>query len=210
VVGAIAGLAGSPEPAYPEVMTTSASPTLDPTCALIVIDMQVGIVAGAKAHPVDGIVANVASLATAFRTKGLPVVLVNVTGGAPGRAEQARPPGPRPEGFAVLIPELGARPTDILITKERWGAFSQPSLDAALRDAGVTQVVVCGIATSMGVESTARQAHELGYNVTLAIDAMTDASAESHANSVERVFPTIGERVSTRQVLDLLGVAGGA
>jgi nicotinamidase-related amidase len=191
-------------------MELPANPTLDPSCALIVIDMQGGIVAGPKAHPVDDVVGHVAELAASFRARDLPVVLVNVAGGAPGRTEQARPPGPRPEGFAVLIPELGARQSDILITKERWGAFSQPALDAALRAAGVTQVVLCGIATSMGVESTARQAHELGYNVTLAIDAMTDFSAEAHDNSVGRVFPRIGQRASTAQVLDLLAVAGGA
>jgi nicotinamidase-related amidase len=74
-----------------------------------------------------------------------------------------------------------------------------------LRAASVTQVVVCGVATSFGVESTARHAFELGFNVTLAVDAMTDMSAEAHANSLERIFPRLGETGVTKDIIDLLG-----
>jgi len=73
-----------------------------------------------------------------------------------------------------------------------------------LRERGVTQVVVTGVATSAGVESTARQAHDLGFNVTLAIDAMTDMDPEAHQNSVTRVFPKMSETGTTRQLLDLI------
>ena len=191
-------------------MEQSPRPTLDPAPALVLIDLQAGIVAGPKAHPVGAIVENAARLAAAFRLRGLPVVLVNVAGGAPGRAERPRTPGPRPEGFDELVPELEAAPGDIRVTKHRWGAFSEPSLDRDLRARGVTQIVLGGIATSVGVESTARQAHELGYNVTLVIDAMTDMSAEGHENSVERIFPRIGERVTTDALLDLLRADDGA
>jgi nicotinamidase-related amidase len=90
------------------------------------------------------------------------------------------------------------------VSKRTWGAFTGTGLDDYLKFAGVTQVVVCGVATSIGVESTARQAHELGFNVTLAVDAMTDLSAEAHANSLERIFPRLGETGTTRDVLDLL------
>lgn len=190
-------------------MRTSPTPTLDPASALVLIDLQAGIVAGPKAHPVEVVVANAARLASAFRDRGRTVVLVNVAGGAPGRVEQARPPGPRPEGFDELVPDLGAAPGDLRVTKHRWGAFSEPSLDLELRARGVTQIVLGGIATSIGVESTARQAHELGYNVALVIDAMTDFSLESHLHAVERIFPRIGERVTTDTVISLLGVVGG-
>jgi nicotinamidase-related amidase len=68
----------------------------------------------------------------------------------------------------------------------------------------VTQVVITGVATSIGVEATARQAYELGYNVTLAVDAMTDTSPDAHINSVTRIFPRLGETGTTREIIDLL------
>jgi nicotinamidase-related amidase len=91
------------------------------------------------------------------------------------------------------------------VTKQTWGAFTGTDLDAYLRSVGVTQVVICGVATSAGVESTARQAHELGFNVTLATDAMTDMSVEAHDNSLGRIFPRLGETATTREIVDLLG-----
>jgi nicotinamidase-related amidase len=69
---------------------------------------------------------------------------------------------------------------------------------------GVTQVVIVGVATSNGVEVTARQAYELGFNVTLATDAMTDSHADAHAYSVARVFPRIGETGATQEIIILM------
>jgi len=120
----------------------------------------------------------------------LPVVLVNVTGGAPGRTEHSRPPATtRDSDWAELVDELGARPGDHLVTKQRRSAFHDTGLDAYLRGLGVTQVVLAGISTTAGVESTARSAFDYGYHVVLAIDAMTDTDADAHANSVARIFP---------------------
>jgi nicotinamidase-related amidase len=85
------------------------------------------------------------------------------------------------------------------------GAFTNTDLEARLKGLGVTQVVLAGVATSIGVESTARHAYELGFNVTLAIDAMTDLSLEAHDNSVARIFPRLGETGSTQEIVDLLG-----
>ena len=90
------------------------------------------------------------------------------------------------------------------MTKQTWGAFTGTDLEAHLRGLGVTQVVLAGVATSIGVESTARQAYELGFNVTLATDAMTDRDAEAHANSVTRIFPKLGETGTAQEVVDLL------
>ena len=101
------------------------------------------------------------------------MVLVNVTGVAPGRVEQARTMSGLPPDFAELAPELDRQPGDILVSKHTWGAFTGTGLENRLRESGVTQVVLVGVATSIGVESTARQAHELGFNVTLAIDVAT-------------------------------------
>jgi nicotinamidase-related amidase len=177
---------------------------LDPRTALIVIDLQKGIASFPTVHPLAGVVENARRLAAAFRVRGLPVVLVNATGGAPGRAEQTFR-GSFPPDFADLLPELDHQPHDRLVTKKTWGAFTGTDLEAQLRAASVTQVVVCGVATSFGVESTARHAFELGFNVTLAVDAMTDMSAEAHANSLERIFPRLGETGATKDIIELLG-----
>ena len=178
--------------------------TLDLKIALVVIDLQKGILAMAAAQPIDEVVRQASALADAFRRHGLPVVLVNVTGGAPGRAEQARPRGPFPEGFADLAPELNRQPQDHLVTKQTWGAFTGTDLAAHLHGLGVTQVVLAGVATSIGVESTARYAYELGFNVALAVDAMTDLNPDAHTNSVTRIFPRLGETGTTQEIIRLL------
>jgi nicotinamidase-related amidase len=176
--------------------------TMDPKTALVVIDLQKGIASIPAVHPVEEIAARAASLATAFRRHGLPVVLVNVTGGAPGRTESSRPSFTPPPDWADLVDELQAQPADLLVTKQRWGAFHGTSLDAQLQNLGVTQIVLAGVATSAGVESTARAAHEHGYHVVLATDAMTDRDADAHANSVERIFPRLGETATTAEILE--------
>jgi nicotinamidase-related amidase len=178
--------------------------TLDPKTALVVIDLQKGLSSLPAVHPFAEVVARAADLAAAFRRHGLPVVLVNVAGGAPGRTEQARRVTEFPAGWTDLVPELAPQPADHTVTKRTWGAFTNTDLEAHLRAMGVTQVVLAGVATSVGVESTARHAYELGFNVTLAIDAMTDMSADAHANSVARIFPRLGETGTTREVIDLL------
>ncbi|MCU1483249.1 MAG: isochorismatase hydrolase [Subtercola sp.] len=178
--------------------------TLDPQTALVVIDLQKGIVGLPAVHPIGGVLACATALTAAFRRRGLPVVLVNVTGGAPGRAERSRKLEGMPADWADLVPELNAQPGDLLVTKKTWGAFTDTGLEARLRTLGVTQLVLAGVATSVGVESTARHAFELGFNVTLAIDAMTDLDADAHANSVTRIFPKLGETGTTQAIIDLL------
>ena len=178
---------------------------LDRTPALIVIDLQKGIVDRPTVHPIGEIVERSAALASAFRDHGLPVVLVNVTGGAPGRTDQQRPPFTASPEFAEFVDAVGPEAGDHVVTKVRWGAFYGTSLDTYLRDRGVTQVVIVGVATSAGVESTARSAHEHGYHVVLPTDAMTDTDAASHAHSVERIFPRLAETTTTADVLTMLG-----
>jgi nicotinamidase-related amidase len=146
-------------------------------------------------------------MAAAFRRHGLPVVLVNVAGAAPGRTDangSGRSAADRPADWTELVAELDAQPEDHLVTKTRWGAFHGTPLDARLQELGVTQVVLAGIATSIGVESTARAAYEHGYHVVLATDAMTDRDAEAHRNSVEWIFPRLGESASCAEVVEML------
>ncbi|MER5851115.1 isochorismatase family protein [Streptomyces sp. NPDC002012] len=179
--------------------------TLDPKTALVVVDLQKGIVGLPTVHPTADIVANSATLADAFRAKGLPVVLVRVTGGAPGRTETPRHSGTPADDWAEIVSELGPREGDIVVTKQQWGAFYGTDLDLQLRRRGVTQVVVTGVATSIGVESTARSAHEHGYHVTVVTDAVTDMDTDAHRNSVERIFPRLGETDTTEAIVKLLG-----
>lgn len=176
----------------------------DPKTALIIVDLQKGIVGFETAHPAENVIRNSRRLADAFRERGLPVVLVNVDGGAPGRTERPRPSGTWPADFAELVPELRQQPSDVVVTKRTWGAFASSDLEQRLKSLGVTQVVVTGIATTAGVESTARQAYEAGFNVTLATDAMTDMSREAHDCSVANIFPRLGETGTTDDILSLL------
>lgn len=177
---------------------------LDTTAALIVIDLQKGHVGLQAVHPIADIVARSAQLARAFRERGLPVVLVNVTAAAPGRTDA----GPRnfslPDGWTELVPELEEQPGDHLVSKQRRGAFIGTSLDEYLRQRGVTQVFLTGVATSVGVESTARSAFDYGYNVALVVDAITDLDADAHRHCVEKVFPKMSETDTTDNVLKLL------
>jgi len=180
--------------------------TIDPTAALVVVDLQKGIVPARTDTPVTSAVKQATHLATEFRRHGLPVILVNVTGRAPGRTDTGRSTNSAapPAGWADLIDELDVQPTDHLITKRRRSAFHDTGLDTLLRDLGVTQVVLSGIATSSGVESTARSASDHGYHVVLATDAMGDPDPEAHRHSVERVFPKLGETATTAEVIDMV------
>ncbi len=183
--------------------------TLDPKTALIVIDLQKGVVALPTEQPTAEVIKRTSRLAEAFRRHRLPVVLVHVVGGAPGRADQTRSITDRPSDWADIVPELNQQPSDHVVTKRTWGAFTDTDLEAYLMRLGVTQVVLAGISTSAGVESTARNAHELGFNVTFAVDAMTDTNPDAHANSVTRIFPRIGETGTTQEIIDLLGRTHG-
>ncbi|MEV7085347.1 isochorismatase family protein [Streptomyces sp. NPDC093085] len=185
--------------------------TLDAGTALVVIDLQNGLRHAPTApYPVPEVITRTAELADAFRAHGAPVFLVRVTGApdgwdaTPGRNETPSASRARPEGWDQVVPELAGHPEDITVTKRTWGAFHGTDLDLLLRRRGITQIVVTGVATSIGVESTARAAHEHDYHVTLATDAMTDLDAEAHRNSVERIFPRLGERGTAAEIIELL------
>jgi nicotinamidase-related amidase len=179
--------------------------TLDPKTALIVIDLQKNMLSAPMVHPVTDVVKQAARLAETFRKHCLPVVLVNVGGAAPGRNESPRPPaGDRPGDWNAILPELNQQPSDHAVTKRTWGAFTGTDLEEYLKGQSITQVVICGIATSIGVESTARHAHELGFNVTLATDAMTDPRASAHDHSLTWVFPKLGESGVTDKIIEII------
>ena len=179
--------------------------TIDATPALIVVDLQKGTLANPLVHDVGLIVANSVALIESFRAKGWPIVLATVDGTAPGRNSYG--PGGRefPEGWSDIVSDLGEQPGDITGTRRTWDAFATTGLHEQLSSRGVTQVVIVGVATSFGVESTARAAYDLGYNVIVATDAITDMRIEAHENSVTRIFPVLGETGTTEDVLAAIG-----
>lgn len=177
---------------------------IDAVPALVVIDLQKGIVGLPTLHPAGEIVSRTAELARAFRKRFFPVVFVHVTGMAPGRTDMGAPKLSFPPDWTELVPQLEQDPNDCIVTKQRWGAFIDTCLHEYLLGRGVTQVFLAGISTSIGVESTARCAYDHGYNVVLVVDAMTDRDADAHNHSVERIFPRLGETTSTAEVLEML------
>jgi nicotinamidase-related amidase len=181
------------------------------TTALVLIDLQQGILPYAKApRDAAAVLANAAPLADAFRAAKAPVVLVKVGFSADGgdvlktRVDAPNPPGTPPANWLEQPPELPSRPGDLHILKRQWGAFYGTELDLQLRRRGIKTIVLAGIATSVGVESTARNAWELGYDIVFAEDATSGPDAASHAHSFEKIFPRLGRVRQTAQVLAAL------
>lgn len=172
---------------------------LDPsTTALVLVDLQAGIV-GLPLAPLEGrvVAERCARLASAFRARGAPVVFVRVDLAAmePLPVDQplhdASAPPPPPEASELVV-EAGRRDGDLLVVKTRWGAFASTGLDEELRRRGVRTIVVGGIATNMGVESTARAAADHGYAVVFVSDLMTSVGVDAHEFAVGTIFPLMG------------------
>lgn len=183
---------------------------LDQNTALVLIDLQKGILGQSLAHSTETLLANAARLLDGFHREQLPVVIVNVNpvgaawvdaradSDAVKKTAQAAATVP---GFDAIVPEILVSPTDIRITKKTWNAFYATALHEELLKRGVTGIVLGGVATSIGVEGTARAASERGYNISFAIDAMTDRSEEAHQHSITNIFPRIGESGTTEDIL---------
>lgn len=192
-----------------EALSLDASST-----ALVVIDLQKGILSRpCEPHASAEVLERAVRLADAVRAKGGFVVLVRVAF-SPDFKDALRPPSDDPgwaraaappPDWADLAPELGPRAGDHVVTKRQWGAFHGTDLDLQLRRRGVTTIVLCGISTCFGVESTARGAHEHGYSQVFAEDAMSTLSAAEHQHTVTRIFPRLGRVRSTAEILAALG-----
>jgi nicotinamidase-related amidase len=178
------------------------------TTALVLIDLQKGIVRNTLA-PRSGleVVETAKPLAQRFRDAGALVVLVHVTWAkdyrdwpmVPVDAPTSRPEGGMPEGSDHFVDGL-QQPGDIVITKRNWNAFFGTDLDLQLRRRGIKTVVLGGIATNFGVESTARTAYEQNYALVIAEDCCASASAELHDMAVKSIFPRIAR---VRQSADI-------
>lgn len=179
--------------------------------AVVVIDLQKGIVAGPTLpHNSHEVIANAVKLTDALRTKGGFIIIVRVATSPDGK-DAIRPKcdlqmsvADRPEDWADIVPELQLQANDHLITKKQWGAFYGTDLDLQLRRRKISTVIFSGIATSFGVESTARNASELGYELIFAEDAMSGRTAEEHQHTIEKIFPRIGRVRSTLEIMDAI------
>ena len=174
------------------------------------IDLQKGITTmQTMPYDVKTVISNAAKLAKAFRERSMPVFLVHVarskgTALSPEADSVTPPRSETPADWADIVSELGPEPSDVVITKRQWGAFYGTDLDLRLRRGGLDTIVLCGIATTYGVESTARFAYEYGYQQIFAEDAMTDRSKEAHANAIEFVLKRIGRVRKTAEIIEAL------
>ncbi|RKP46381.1 isochorismatase family protein [Trinickia fusca] len=194
--------------------------SFNPRVALVAIDLQNGIVSLPVAPvPSAQVVANTASLANTFRALGLPVIFVRTSYAPDGQvALKTRtdvPPSPPnlDPSWSELAPGLGVLPSDIVVTKHQWGAFTGTDLDVQLRRRGITDIVLTGIATNIGVESTARQAYENDYNIAIASDAVSTLSADAQTFALKVIFPMIAQVDTTANIqaaLNALGTSGGS
>lgn len=190
---------------------TTAPLQLNPArTALVLIDLQHGIVGMVPPGGADAVIGNAAQLARRFRALGSPVVLVKVAFPVGPAALKLLTdtsltlPPQMPAGWDTHVEALGSDSGDIIVTKRQWGAFYGTDLDLQLRRRGIDTIVLGGIATNFGVESAARAANELGYNQVFAEDAMRALDDEGHRNTVARIFPRLGRVRSTAQVLEAL------
>ncbi len=177
--------------------------------ALVLVDLQKGITSSQTSpHASDVIVGNAVRIVNRFRELKAPVVLVRVAfakDGGDRLAPKVDSPmtfsGARPEGWDEIDPRIGVSEEDIVITKKQWGAFYGTELDLQLRRRGITTIVLGGIATNFGVESTARDAYERGYQLIFAEDAMGSMKMELHQFAITHIFPRIGLIRTTEDVL---------
>lgn len=183
---------------------------IDKNTALVLIDLQKGITGRSTVHPVQTVIGRAAELTDAFHKAGLPVVVVNVI---PATNVQTRRdsdpvrnavPMALPADFAEIVKEIRTQPGDIFITKHTWNAFYNTPLQEELKKRNVTGIVLAGVSTSIGVEGTMRAASELGYNIAVATDAITDTNAEAHENSLKRIFPRLAEAGTTAAIIEKL------
>ena len=204
-------------------MTTPAL-NLDPkSTALVLIDLQYGIVSmTVQPQSSQEVVARGKKLAQAFRAAKMPVVLVTVGTSADGKDGLAptldTPPAPagsaKPDNWSSVVADLEPQDSDIKIMKRQWGdyivehsrisSFYGTDLELQLRRRGIKTIVLAGISTNVGVESTARDAFERGFDQVFVTDAMASPSAEAHANTLKFTFPRIGLTRSTADVLAAL------
>ncbi len=178
--------------------------------ALVIIDLQKGISQmPTKPHSAQEVISNSAKLLNAFRQNGMKTFLVHVEITPDTMLKTlsdeafSRPAG-MPADWSDFVADITPTGSDIVITKKQWGAFYGTDLELILRRSGIDTIVLCGIATDFGVESTARFAYEYGFQQIFAEDAMASMSEEQHSAAVKFVFKRMGRVRNTQEILDAL------
>ncbi|HEY3927908.1 MAG TPA: hydrolase [Candidatus Koribacter sp.] len=178
--------------------------------ALVVIDLQKGIVAQTpQPHAANDVISRTRQIAEKLRAKGGVCVYVRVNMSdflqlpvdQPMRPPNAPPP---PPDASELVPEAGYQPSDILITKRHWGAFAGTDLELQLKQRGVTTVLLTGISSNIGVESTARQGTGLGFAFIIVEDACSAREESQHRWSFDQIFPRLARVRKTEDILAAL------
>ena len=178
--------------------------------ALIVIDLQKGVTAmPSRPYTAQEVIANASELVNAFRKNNMPVFLVHVEMTNETMLhvisdQTFSRPQPASPDWAEFVSELTPTPSDVVITKRQWGAFYGTELDLQLRRRKIDTIVLCGIATDFGVESTARFAYEYGYQQIFAEDAMASRSDEQHNAAVNFIFKRMGRVRKTGEILEAI------
>jgi nicotinamidase-related amidase len=188
---------------------------LDPSrTALVLIDLQHSNVARTLApYPSRQVVDNSVRLAQAVRQRGGTVVHVRVLVtellALPADKPLGRDPAapPPPANASELVPEVPVHDSDVLIVKRQWGAFYGTGLEQQLRRRGIDTIVLAGIATNFGIESTARAGFDLGFKLVFAEDAMSSMNADMHRFATQSLFPVMGRVRSTADLLAMLDAA---
>lgn len=186
---------------------------LDPQkTALVVIDLQKWLGNQYAPYSAEQVISNAAALADAFREQGSMVALVRVSSKdlkdiPRPKLDSPAPPLNLPEEWDQIVPEMRVTETDHIITKKHWGAFYGTELDLQLRRRGIDTIVLCGIATGLGVDTTAREAFMHGYQLILAIDAMTGFSQAEHDHVKNFIFPRIGRIRTTQEIISAFAKA---
>jgi nicotinamidase-related amidase len=179
---------------------------LSPNCALLVIDLQIGTTSAASAHPITQVISVATDLATRFRAARCRVVLTVFAGTPAGRTTYADAGSEWPEQSRALVPALRDFGADLVLERRALSAFADLRLHDYLQGEAVSEIVLAGVATSFGIESTARQAYDLGYDVVVATDAITDRSKALHDHSVTTILPVLARLAAAQD----LSIATGA
>jgi nicotinamidase-related amidase len=183
--------------------------------ALVLIDLQnFNTTRELAPHPVERVVGNCVLLADEMRNRGGMVIFVRVLAGEllalPADAPMKKPGTPAPPPEAIhFSPDAQVQASDHVVTKRQWGAFYGTDLEQLLRRRGIETIILGGIATNFGVESTARAAFDQGFALVFAEDAMSSMQAEAHEFAVGNTFKVMGKVRSTRALIDAFQAGTG-
>ncbi|NVN04757.1 hydrolase [Asaia spathodeae] len=181
---------------------------LDPkTTALVLIDLQKGILSmPVTPHSSKDVLEKGTVLAQRARAAGVKVVLVHVGfaadfANAPPQNVDAPLSSAAPlpadwSDFALGLQQEG----DLVVLKHQWGAFTGTDLDLQLRRRGIKTIILAGIATNFGVESTLRHGWELGYDLVVPEDGCTSLDKDLHEMAFTRVFPRLCRVTRTDEI----------